>query len=73
MLIDVLNVELFGTEVEYIALVVGFHIVGIVESFQDLFFRPEQTLKVRGLIFDIVGLMRLSVELGWRGGLILSH
>lgn len=73
MLIDVLNVKLFGTEVEYVALVVSFHIIGIVESFQDRFFRPEETLKVRGLIFDVVGLMRLSVELGRRGGLILSH
>ena len=42
VLIDVLDVEIFGSEVENVTLIVHPHIVGVSEGFQDVLARPQE-------------------------------
>lgn len=50
MLIDVLDVEIFGSEVENVTLIVHPHIVWVSEGFQDVLARPQERLEIGWLV-----------------------
>ena len=50
MLVDVLDVEIIGAEVEDIALIVLLDVIIGTESFQDAFSAFKETLKIGSLI-----------------------
>ena len=50
MLIDVLDVELFGTEVEHVTLIVHPDVFGVFEGFQDVLARPQERLEIGRLV-----------------------
>jgi len=50
VLIDVLDVEIFGSEVENVTLIVHPHIVWVSEGFQDVLARPQERLEIGWLV-----------------------
>ena len=50
MLIDVLDVEIFGSEVENVTLIVHPDVIGVFEGFQDVLARPQKRLEIGRLV-----------------------
>jgi hypothetical protein len=50
VLIHVLNVELFGSEVEHVTLIVHPDVFGVFEGFQDVLARPQELLEIGRLV-----------------------
>ena len=67
MFIDILNAEIIWSEVEYVALVVCFHIVLVAEGAKDRFAATEEPLEEGGFVFKLLRKLLLL------RGLILSH
>ena len=66
VLVDVLDVEVVCSEIEYITLVVGLHVVGGGKSADQRFSTSEDTLEIRRFV------LVLHLLLG-RWTLVLSH
>jgi hypothetical protein len=50
VLIDVLDVEFFGSEVEHVTLIVHPDVFGVFEGFQDVLARPQERLEIGRLV-----------------------
>jgi len=50
VLIHVLDVELFSSEVEHVTLIVHPDVFGVFEGFQDVLARPQERLEIGRLV-----------------------